>query len=367
MMKIIFSANSYIHLYKLRFEIIKRLISDGHEIIVVGGEDKYKKKIEDTGIKCLSINISSNSTNAFSDLKLLINYITIYKKIKPDIIFHSTIKPNIYGSLATRILNIRTINTISGLGILFFEKKIMSAFLNFFYRISQRKVEKIIFQNDDDIKFFINRKMCTINQVEKISGSGVDTNYFDPSKFKKIKNENFTFLFIGRMIKEKGIIEFIKSAKLLTKKYKDIDFIILGKFNKKVSGGLKESEIFELISSNKSIKFNYFKHDIRNIIYQSNCVVLPSWREGMSNILLESCSLKTPVIASNVPGCKEIVKNNFNGFKHEVKNVDDLYKKMELMYNLPKNNLEIFGENGRKAVIKSFNIIDVIDRFKNLL
>tara|TARA_Y100001935_G_scaffold250243_1_gene250032 strand:- start:569 stop:1669 length:1101 start_codon:yes stop_codon:yes gene_type:complete len=366
-MKIIFSSNTFFSVYKRRLKLLKELKKSGHNIEVICGDDPYEKRIQELGFKTHILKIQPNKKNPFQDFILFLQFFNFYLRLKPDLVFHSTIKPNIYGSLATRILNIRTINTISGLGILFFEKKIMSAFLNFFYRISQRKVEKIIFQNDDDIKFFINRKMCTINQVEKISGSGVDTNYFDPSKFKKIKNENFTFLFIGRMIKEKGIIEFIKSAKLLTKKYKDIDFIILGKFNKKVSGGLKESEIFELISSNKSIKFNYFKHDIRNIIYQSNCVVLPSWREGMSNILLESCSLKTPVIASNVPGCKEIVKNNFNGFKHEVKNVDDLYKKMELMYNLPKNNLEIFGENGRKAVIKSFNIIDVIDRFKNLL
>jgi len=366
-MKIIFSSNTFFSIYKRRLKLLNELKKSGHNIEVVCGYDPYEKKIRELGFKTHILKIQPNKKNPFQDLILFLQFFTFYFRLKPDLVFHSTIKPNIYGSLATRILNIRTINTISGLGILFFEKKIMGAFLNFLYRITQRKVEKIIFQNDDDIKFFINRKMCTINQVEKISGSGVDTTYFDPSKFKKIKNENFTFLFIGRMIKEKGIIEFIKSAKLLTKKYKDIDFIILGKFNKKGSGGLKESEIFELISSNTSIKFNYFQHDIRNIIYQSNCVVLPSWREGMSNVLLESCSLKTPVIASNVPGCKEIVKNNFNGFKHEVKNVDDLYNKMELMYNLPKNNLEIFGENGRKAVIKSFNIIDVIDRFKNLL
>ena len=158
-MKIIFSSNTFFSVYKRRLKLLKELKKSGHNIEVICGDDPYEKRIQELGFKTHILKIQPNKKNPFQDFILFLQFFNFYLRLKPDLVFHSTIKPNIYGSLATRILNIRTINTISGLGILFFEKKIMSAFLNFFYRISQRKVEKIIFQNDDDIKFFIKKKI----------------------------------------------------------------------------------------------------------------------------------------------------------------------------------------------------------------
>ena len=366
MMKIIFSANSYIHLYKLRFEIIKRLISDGHEIIVVGGEDKYKKKIEDTGIKCLSINISSNSTNAFSDLKLLINYITIYKKIKPDIIFHSTIKPNIYGSIASRILKIKTINNISGLGTVFFKENIVKSLVIKLYQFSQKKVFKIFFQNKYDMELFTQMKICSYDQARKIPGSGINIDKFHSKKFKKFKrNNNFEFTYIGRLIEEKGIYEFIEAAKLITKKFQNIDFKIIGDYDENNNSSISKA-ILEKVINNNIIHTSYVD-DVRQSIVNSDCIVLPSWREGLSNILLESCSLETPVITCNTPGCKDVVIHQYNGLLCLPKNALDLSRKMEEMIKLSNNQRTKLGKNGRERVGKIFSIDKVFDAYKDVL
>ena len=367
-MKIIFSANSYVHLYKLRLEVIKRLISEGHEIIAVGANDEYKEKIENEGIKCLSINISPNSTNVFSDLKLLINYITLYRKIKPDTIFHSTIKPNIYGSIASSILKIKTINNISGLGTVFFKENVIKSIVIKLYQFSQKKVFRIFFQNKYDMELFTEMKICTHNQAKKIPGSGINVDKFDSKKFKKNKrNDNFEFTYIGRLVKEKGIYEFIEAAQLITKKFQNIDFKIIGDYDVNNKSSISKNFFEKVVNENNNIIHNSYVDDVRQSIVNSNCIVLPSWREGLSNILLESCSLETPVITSNTPGCKDVVIHQYNGLLCSPKNALDLSIKMEKMIKLSISQQNKLGKNGRERVGKIFSIDKVFDAYKDVL
>ena len=197
-MKLIFSANSFIYIYKLRFDIIKKLKNLNYEIIVVAGEDRFKNIIQNLGFETHSIGIQPNKKNIFSDLYLALQYLYIYSKIKPDIVFHSTIKPNIYGSIATRILGIRTINNISGLGTVFFKKNFIQRLVIFLYKISQKKVDTMLFQNDDDLNFFLEKSICKKNQTKRIPGSGVNLNKFNRSKFHANEQKNrFEFLRLG--------------------------------------------------------------------------------------------------------------------------------------------------------------------------
>ena len=166
-MKITFSANSFIHIYKLRFDVIKKLKDLNYQIVIVAGDDDFKNIIEKLGFETYSVNIQPNKKNIFADLYLVFQYLYIYSKIKPDTVFHSTIKPNIYGSLATRILGIRTINNISGLGTVFFKKNFIQKLVIFLYKISQRKVDTILFQNDDDLNLFLEKSMCKKNQAKR--------------------------------------------------------------------------------------------------------------------------------------------------------------------------------------------------------
>ena len=367
-MKIIFSANSYVHLYKLRLEVIKRLISEGHEIIAVGANDEYKEKIENEGIKCLSINISPNSTNVFSDLKLLINYITIYRKIKPDTIFHSTIKPNIYGSIASRILKIKTVNNISGLGTVFFKENIIKSLVIKLYQFSQKKVFRIFFQNKYDMELFKQMKICSYGQARKIPGSGINIDKFHSKKFTKFKrNNNFEFTYIGRLVKEKGIYEFIDAAKLIIKKYQNVDFKIIGDFDKNNNSSISNAVLEKVVNENNNLIHTSYVDDVRQSIVNSDCIVLPSWREGLSNILLESCSLETPVITCNTPGCKDVVIHQYNGLLCSPKNALDLSMKMEEMIKLPNNKRTKLGKNGRERVGKNFSIDKVFDNYKDVL
>tara|TARA_Y100001980_G_C14538926_1_gene316245 strand:+ start:896 stop:2002 length:1107 start_codon:yes stop_codon:yes gene_type:complete len=365
-MKIIFSANSYVHLYKLRLEVIKRLISEGHEIIAVSGNDKYKKKIEDEGIKCLSINISPNSTNVISDFKLLIDYITTYRKIKPDIIFHSTIKPNIYGSIASRILKIKTVNNISGLGTIFFKNNFTQKIVKFLYRISQKKVEKILFQNNEDLEFFLINNFCKKNQVLRIPGSGVNTSFYKKSKNIKSKNL-FSFAYIGRPVREKGVIEYIDSAKLFSNSFTGVEFKILGGFDERNSSEVTKNQLLKKIEGYSTIKIEGYQEDIREIYNRIDCLVLPSYREGLSNVIMEACSMEIPVIASNVPGCNELITNDQNGFLFEEKNVQSTFNAMTKIYNLSEKRRLQMGYNGRKKMINNYDIEIIKKIYHNII
>lgn len=364
-MKIIFSANSYVHLYKLRLEVIKRLISEGHEIIAVGANDEYKEKIENEGIKCLSINISPNSTNVFSDLKLLTNYITLYRKIKPDIIFNSTIKPNIYGSMASNFLKIKTINNVSGLGTSFLKSKMLEYLVINLYKISQRYVFKIFFQNQTDFEFFLKNKICDENQAELIPGSGINTRKFKrntvfrPNEFKK-------FLFVGRLINEKGVNELLSAAeKFLVNNNGHFTFV--GDYDSQNPSSVNIKEFKNRINSFKNIEYLGYKEDIKNLIQESDCLILPSYREGLSNVILEALSMEIPVLASNVPGCNDLIIDEFNGLLFEPRNFEDLFHKISKFSELSDSKIINMGINGRKFVVDKYDLDILFTHYESVL
>lgn len=228
-MKIIFSSNVAWSVHNFRSRLLNFFKSKDHEIFVVANNDGYRDKLIDQGFKFFEIKFSNNKKNPLLDILLIFNYIKIYKKINPDIIFHNAVKPNIYGTIAADFLNIPTINNISGLGTVFIKKTFSTKLVRFLYRFSQKKATKVFFQNRDDFKLFINNKLIIRDKCRVLNGSGSDINYFKPLP-KTYVTENFQFLFVGRLLYDKGIGEYIDAAKNLKKKYSNVDFNILGPF-----------------------------------------------------------------------------------------------------------------------------------------
>lgn len=353
-MKIIFSSNSSFYIYTFRLDTIKELVKLGYEIHIVASEDKYSKKLIAENLNFHSLYVQPTGMNVFADLYTLISLIKIYNKINPEIVFNSTIKLNTYGSIAAKINGAFCVNNITGLGSVFINNNFKSNFVTLLYKISNIFVDFFYFQNNDDLNFFIDNKITSHKKSITIPGSGVET-----KKYKSTHRRNgtdFNFIFASRIIKEKGILDFIYAAKLLNEEYPNITYNIFGSFDKTRNHALKSNDILNAIGDCSTIKLHGHTDDIIFELDKAHCLVLPTYyREGIPKILLEACSMNVPIIATNHVGVNEILIDNYNGFFCRKKDPIDLKEKMEKMFNLSDDKILMLGSNGRSLAEEKFD------------
>ena len=360
-MKIVFTSNSSWSIYNFRKNLLLKLQSIGYQIILVSPKSDYQDKLKQLGFKCESLKINSSSTGFISNFKILYNLYRIYKKINPDIALHNAAKPNIYGAIVCRILNVPVINNISGLGTLFLNNKLTSKIGRYLYKISQKKVHTIFFQNDDDMSLFIKKKLVKKEQTQLIPGSGVDLSKFQPCEKKQ--NEIIKFGFIGRLLKDKGIFEYINAAKLILKKFEGkCRFYVLGEIYKENPTAVTKKQLDKWIDDNTITyleKTDLVEEEMKNF----DCIILPSYREGLSKVLLEASAMGIPAITTDVPGCKHVVEDSKNGFICNVKDATDLSNSIERFICLSKEERDKMSQFGRKKAVDEFDENIVIDNY----
>lgn len=359
-MRVAIVLNTSWNVYNFRMGLIKALQENDHEVLVVAPEDDYTQKIKDAGCEFYPVRMDSRGANPVKDCALLFELRGIYKRIKPDMILHYTIKPNIYGTIAASTLKIPVINNVCGLGTVFLQKGIVSTIALLMYKIAFRFPKKVFFQNHHDYDLFQKEKLVRKEISDILPGSGIDLEHFPPSEFKR--NKKFTFLLISRLIYDKGVIEYIDAVKKLRSDGVDARFQVLGAKDPEHRRGIKTEIIDEWIGNN-IIEYLGTTDDVRSFIYDADCIVLPSYREGTPRTLLEAASSAKPIVATNVPGCNNVVVDNYNGFLCELKNVSDLAQKMRSMMSLDDNQIRAFGKNGREKVEKEFSEKIVISRY----
>jgi len=250
------------------------------------------------------------------------------------------------------------------LGTVFLKDNLVSAVAMLLYKISFRFARKVFFQNNDDLKLFIDRGLVPHDIVDLVPGSGIDLKKFQPLPFKR--NEKFTFLLISRLITDKGILEYIEAVKRLKQTGFDARFQILGAMDEEHKRGIKVRVIEEWIQSGV-IEYLGTTDDVRQFINQADCVVLPSYREGTPRTLLEAASSARPIIATDVPGCNHVVVNQYNGLLCKLKDADDLAEKMKLMSGFDDARLKQFGLNGRIKMEAEYDESVVINKYLETL
>lgn len=293
----------------------------------------------------------------------MFSFYRLYKKLKPDVILQYTIKPNIYGTLAARLAVCPVINNISGLGTVFLDNGLSSRLARFLYRFSLRFANKVFFQNPHDRGLFVDTKLVNSMQTDLLPGSGINLDTYKPVDVEKEADAPFVFLLIARMIKDKGIVEFVEAAKSI--KYSDpidIEFWLLGDLYLGNPTAISQAELDQW-QEQGIVKYLGHVDDVAAVVNQADCVVLPSYREGLSRVLLEAAALAKPIITTNVPGCKDVVDDGENGFLCEVKDVKDLGKQMLKMLNLSKQQRKEMGRVGRTKVENEFDQKIVINKY----
>jgi len=359
-MRIIICLNTSWNIYNFRLNLARALKDNGYKVILVAPYDKYSEILKQE-FEYHDIYMNNKGTNPKEDLKTLIEFYKLYKKIKPDIVLNYTIKPNIYGNIACSLLGIKTINNISGLGTVFIKESMVTKIVKGLYKYSLNKSSKVFFQNNEDKELFIENKLVPSTSCDLLPGSGIDTNKFIPIEYKN-EDKNFKFLLIARMLWDKGIGEYIDAARIIKQKYSNIEFQLLGSLDAVNKTAISKEQMQSWIKEGVVLYLGV-TDDVKEYIKKADCIVLPSYREGTPRTLLESASMSKPIITTNAVGCKEVIDDNINGYLCEVKNAQDLAQKMEKMINLSELERENMGKKGREKMIKEFDEKIVIDKY----
>lgn len=359
--KIAIVLNTSWNIYNFRLGLARALKANGFQVVLIAPYDKYSEKIKDE-FEYYDVWMNNKGTNPKEDIKTTLEFYKLYKKIKPDIILHFTIKPNIYGTLAAGLLGIKTINNIAGLGTLFIKQNIVTKIAKWLYKYSQRKANKIFFQNLDDYQIFTQEGLVEKNKCDILPGSGVDTGRFKPTAYKK-KDNTFRFLLVARMLWEKGIGEYVEAAKIIKKKFENVEFQLLGFLDDKDKSSISKDQMQHWVNEGFVVYLGV-SDNVSEIISKADCIVLPSfYREGTPRALLESASMAKPIITTNTVGCRDVVDDGINGFLCEIKNAQDLADKMENVLKLSENERSNMGQAGRSKMIKEFDEKIVIHKY----
>ena len=346
MKKILFLVNHDITIYNFRKELVFELLSKNFEIYICCPQGDKINKLKDIGVKHIEINVDRHGKNIFRDFMLVKDYLKILKKIKPDVVLTYTIKPNIYGGIVSRITNTPYITTITGLGKSFQGGKLSRLFYLTLYKLSLKKSKKIFVQNSHNYSVFYDNKINKYN-LQLIPGSGVNVDIFKYTK----PNDNCirNFVFSSRVMKDKGIIEFLKAAETIKKRYSNVEFHVCGFIDEDLDDLINE------YVDKKIIIYHGFVSNMIEFMSKMDCLVHPSYHEGMANVILEAAAMGMFVIASNIPGCKEAIDDGKNGYLFEVKNVDMLIDKIEKYLDIPNDVIEKMSVYGRNKMEKEFD------------
>lgn len=363
-MKVAVVLNTSWNIYNFRLNLIKSLQQEGHEVHTIAPHDDFTERLIEMGCIHHDVKMDSRGANPFKDLALIFELFFLYKRVKPDIILHYTIKPNVYGTLAAAMLGIPVVNNVCGLGTVFLKDNLVSRIAMMLYRISFHLPKKVFFQNADDLKLFLNKKLVPQKTVDLLPGSGIDLNKFTPTPFQR--NNTFTFLLISRLITDKGVLEYIDAVKKLRSEGFDARFQVLGAMDPEHKRGIKPEIIREWVQSG-FVEYLGTTEDVHHFIRKADCIVLPSYREGTPRTLLEAASSSKPIIATDVPGCNHVVADHVNGLLCRLKDADDLADKMRTMATLDNETLREFGINGRAKMEAEYDETIVINKYLSTL
>jgi len=366
-MRIVFSGNTSWGMYNFRIALMVAFKNIGFDVWVVAPEDEYTSKFAEIGINFKPVKkLKRSGTNPIADIVLLREYIGIYKQIKPDFVFHYTIKPNIYGSFACKICNIRSISVTTGLGNAFSNSRFLFIFAKLLYKFSSSYASEVWFLNASDLNIFVENKILKLDKTYLLKGEGIDLELFRPTK-AQFEDKPITFTLISRMLYDKGVEVFVKATNLLRAKGYNFSSILLGQIDTDNPEGISLSTIKEWQAAGM-IEYMGSTSDVKPYIGDADCIVLPSYyKEGIPRILMEAAAMEKPIITTNNIGCIETVDNGINGFLCEMKDEQDLADKMELFLKLTAEQRQELGKAGREKMEKEFDYKIIIEIYLNKL
>lgn len=366
-LRVMLSANTAWNIVHFRAGIIRSLVRSGCEVIVIAPHDKHAYRLAEFGCHHVTLAFNNSGTSFVKDLILMAQYWSAMRRERPDIFLGFTIKPNIYGSFAAHLNGVPTVNNISGLGTAFVTKSWLTAIVRHLYRMALRQSRLVLFQNEDDRALFVTEGLVRYEQTDLLPGSGVDLAAFAPvpptiQASRERANSGSRFLFVARLLRDKGIFEFVEAARIVRARFPNSRFELLGPFDATNRTAISSSMVADWVADGLVEHYGEAA-DVRPYIASSDCVVLPSYREGTPRALLEAAAMGKPIITTDVPGCRSVVDDGVNGLLCRPRDADDLAAKMIQFVEMSPDQRTHFGSASRKKAEREFSERIVIEKY----
>lgn len=351
-MKTLILANYDLGLYQFRRELIEELLKS-HEVFISLPYGELVEPLIDMGCKFLDTPLERRGMNPLKDGKLFATYLQLFKQVKPDMVITYTIKPNVYGGFAARIAGIPYAVNITGLGTAFQSNGLLRKVVTQMYKLGCGKAKVVFFENAENCQTFLDAHIIRVEQACRLNGAGVNLEYYKVAEYPA--GDETKFLFIGRVMKEKGIDELFAATRELAAEGRACSLDVVGMYEEDYKEAIAQGE------SEGWLHYHGYQKDVRPFIANCHCFVLPSWHEGMANTNLECAASGRPVITSNIHGCLEAVEDGVTGFLCEKQNVDSLFETMKRFCGLTKEQRETMGLAGRKRMEAVFDKRKVVE------
>lgn len=346
--RILLLANNDVGLYRFRKDLIEALLNDGHEVCISLPYGDFIQELEKLGCKFIDTPIDRRGMNPIRDFGLFRKYLKLIKNQKPDLVITYTIKPNIYGGIACRMSKVPYAVNITGLGSAIENGGLLKKFVLALYKPVLKKAKVIFFENSGNRDTLAAEGIVPAGKDVVLNGAGVNLDDYPSQPYPA--PEPINFLFVGRVMHEKGVDELFEAAGRMKQKFKDsVAFHIVGSFEESYKAIMDELE------AAGTVKYHGYQSDMKSFYAMAHCVVLPSYHEGMSNVLLEAAASGRPLITSDIPGCREAVEDGVSGFLCPAKDADALYTAMERFVGLSYEERAGMGACGRKLMAERFD------------
>jgi glycosyltransferase involved in cell wall biosynthesis len=363
---VLLSVNTAWNAWNFRLGLIEAIMKRGHRVMVAAPVDRYAERLTQRGCEFVDFPMDSNGTRPAQDLQLLLRYLMLFHSQRPVAYLGYTIKPNIYGSIAARMTGIPIINNIGGLGAAFIDDSMVTRIARLLYKFALRRSTRVFFQNAEDQQLFVNAGLTNAALTDLLPGSGIRLNEYDPTPKTGEERSKFRFLLVGRMLINKGVVEFADAARIVRRKIPGVRFQLLGPINEANPNSVSSAAIAAW-EAEGVVDYLGSADDVRPYIANADCVVLPSYREGVPRTLLEAAAMARPIIATRVPGCTDAVEDGVNGLLCQARDTADLAEKMLGMIALPAAKRAAMGWAGRRKVEQEFDEALVINKYLDVI
>ena len=360
---VLISSNAAWNIANFRSGLIRELIARDFGVIAVAPHDEHAERLIAMGCRFIPLPMDNQGTNPFADVYLLARYLRIFWREKPDTFLGYTIKPNVYGSIAAHAMGIPVINTVSGLGTAFIRDSWLTRAAKRLYRIAFAHSQVVFFQNEEDRTHFVSERLVSPERTARVPGSGVDLQRFQPvGTDVRPPRAGPRFLLIARLLYDKGVGEFVEAARILKAQRPEVVCAMLGFLDAQNRTAVARSDVERWVAEGV-VDYLGAADDVRSHIAEADCIVLPSYREGTPRTLLEAAAMGKPLIATNVPGCREAVDHGRNGLLCKVRDAEDLARTMSAFADMTAQQRLAMGEAGRVKMTREFDERIVIDAY----
>jgi len=361
---IVLSANGDWNIANFRQGLIRALRSAGYEPVVIAPKDPAAEaRMAALGVQRIPVRIERSGRNPLADARLLLEYKRLLGKLRPAAYLGFTIKPNIYGSLAAASLGIPAIPNVSGLGTAFIRRGMLQQIVTRLYRVAFSRCPVVFFQNDEDRQLFVDRGIVEDRQARVLPGSGVDLEHFTP---RPPTNGPPAFLLVGRLLRDKGVREFVGAARALSPMLTGSRFQLLGPIDQANRTAITRAQLDNWVAEGV-VEYLGVTDDVRPYMAKATAVVLPSYREGLPRSLLEAAAMERPLIAADVPGCRDVVEDGVNGYLCDPRDSRSLASAMRRMAALSPAERLAMGQAGRRKVQEQFGEELVVQSYLDVL